>query len=300
MARVISGGSAGDPTVGGITVTSQATVSASSNVDITLDPQGTGRVLVAGDMQLQAQGDLRFADADSSNYVAFQAPGTVASNLTWTLPATDGSNGQSLVTNGSGTLSFTTVGPAITDNTSDTGTNYMLFGTVTSGSLTAARVSSTKVTFQPSTGRLTTTEIETSGRANIKHVETSTQTGNYSPALTDAGGVVFFNNTSAAQITVPADGTTNFPVGSFVYIYRGNTGTVELVAAGGVTLSKTGFLGSGEQLYLRKRAANTWVVVDTPVSVAFTATGGTIVTSGGFRTHSFTSTGGSSLAITVT
>jgi hypothetical protein len=288
MARVISGGSAGDPTVGGITVTSQATVSASSNVDITLDPQGTGRVLIAGDMQLQAQGDLRFADADSSNYVAFQAPGTVASNLTWTLPAADGSNGQSLVTNGSGTLSFTTVGPAVTDNTSDT------------GSLTAARVSSTKVTFQPSTGRLTTTEIETSGRANIKHVETSTQTGNYSAALTDAGGVVFFNNTSAAQITVPADSTTNFPVGSFLYIYRGNTGTVELVAGGGVTLSKTGFLASGEQLYLRKRAANTWVVVDTPQTISFAATGGTIATAGGFRTHSFNSTGSSSLAITVT
>jgi hypothetical protein len=56
---------------------------------------------------LNAQSDLRFADGDSSNWVAFQAPATVAANVTWTLPATDGTTGQVLSTNGSGTLSFT-------------------------------------------------------------------------------------------------------------------------------------------------------------------------------------------------
>lgn len=61
---------------------------------------------VAGNMQLNAQSDLRFADADSSNWVAFQAPTTVAANVTWTLPATDGTTGQVLATNGSGTLSW--------------------------------------------------------------------------------------------------------------------------------------------------------------------------------------------------
>jgi hypothetical protein len=57
---------------------------------------------------LNAQSDLRFADSDSSNWVAFQAPATVAANVTWTLPATDGTTGQVLSTNGSGTLSFST------------------------------------------------------------------------------------------------------------------------------------------------------------------------------------------------
>jgi hypothetical protein len=57
---------------------------------------------------LNAQSDLRFADSDSSNWVAFQAPATVAANVTWTLPATDGTAGQVLSTNGSGTLSFST------------------------------------------------------------------------------------------------------------------------------------------------------------------------------------------------
>lgn len=59
-------------------------------------------------VQIGAQGDLRFADADSSNWVAFQSPATVATNVTWTLPDADGTSGQVLQTNGSGTLSWST------------------------------------------------------------------------------------------------------------------------------------------------------------------------------------------------
>jgi hypothetical protein len=62
------------------------------------------------DVTLNAQGDVRFADSDSSNYVAFQAPSTIASNVTWTLPSTDGTNGYALTTNGSGTLSWSQAG----------------------------------------------------------------------------------------------------------------------------------------------------------------------------------------------
>lgn len=61
-------------------------------------------------LQIGSQGDLRLADSDSSNYVALQSPATVATNITFTLPGTDGSNGQALVTNGSGVLSFASAG----------------------------------------------------------------------------------------------------------------------------------------------------------------------------------------------
>lgn len=59
-------------------------------------------------VQLGTQGALRFADADSSNYVAFRSPATVSSNVTWTLPSADGTSAQVLSTNGSGTLSWVT------------------------------------------------------------------------------------------------------------------------------------------------------------------------------------------------
>ena len=60
-------------------------------------------------LQIGDQGDLRLGDADNSNYIALQAPATVGSNVTLTFPADDGDADQALVTNGSGTLSWSTI-----------------------------------------------------------------------------------------------------------------------------------------------------------------------------------------------
>jgi hypothetical protein len=60
----------------------------------------------ANGVNLAGQDDVRFWDSDSSNYVGLQAPATVASNLVWTLPATDGGSEQALTTNGSGVLQW--------------------------------------------------------------------------------------------------------------------------------------------------------------------------------------------------
>jgi hypothetical protein len=48
------------------------------------------------------------ATANGSNYVGIQAPTTLAANVTYTLPTADGTSGQVLSTNGSGTLSWAT------------------------------------------------------------------------------------------------------------------------------------------------------------------------------------------------
>ena len=63
-------------------------------------------ILLDGDLTLKGQADLRFADSDSSNYVGFQAPASVSTDLVWTLPSGDGTASQALSTNGSGVLSF--------------------------------------------------------------------------------------------------------------------------------------------------------------------------------------------------
>ena len=55
------------------------------------------------------QGELRLNDADSSKYVGFKSPATVANNKIWTLPAADGSSGQALTTDGSAALSWSNV-----------------------------------------------------------------------------------------------------------------------------------------------------------------------------------------------
>ena len=56
--------------------------------------------------KMLAQAELEFYDSDSSNYVSFRGPATVATNITWTLPNTDGTDGQMLSTNGAGTLAW--------------------------------------------------------------------------------------------------------------------------------------------------------------------------------------------------
>ena len=60
-------------------------------------------------LSIAAQGDLRLQDASGGQYVALQAPATVASNVTLTLPTNDGDADQFLKTDGSGALSFATV-----------------------------------------------------------------------------------------------------------------------------------------------------------------------------------------------
>ena len=59
-------------------------------------------------LQINAAGELRLADSDSSNYVGFKSPATVSTNKIWTLPSADGTNGQVLTTNGSAALSWAT------------------------------------------------------------------------------------------------------------------------------------------------------------------------------------------------
>ena len=60
------------------------------------------------EIRINATGELKLYDSDDSNYVSFKSGGTVSSNVTWTLPTADGSSGQALTTDGSGTLSWAT------------------------------------------------------------------------------------------------------------------------------------------------------------------------------------------------
>jgi hypothetical protein len=90
-----------------------------STVSITgLSTTATGTVLTLSDsantttvnLILDNQKEIRFREttANGTNYVALKAPASVSADLTFTLPATDGTNGQVLTTNGSGVLSFAT------------------------------------------------------------------------------------------------------------------------------------------------------------------------------------------------
>jgi hypothetical protein len=92
-----------------------------STVSITgLSTTATGTVLTLSDsattstvnLIIDNDKEIRFreATANGTNYVSLSAPASLSADLTFTLPATDGTVGQVLTTNGSGVLSFASVG----------------------------------------------------------------------------------------------------------------------------------------------------------------------------------------------
>lgn len=301
MGRRTSSGRIGAPSFGGLLADAQ-TITSDDNKDIIFDPTGTGIVKSEGHFQIQNQSSLRFGDADDSNYVAFQAPTTVGSNLTWTLPDSDGSDLQALVTDGNGNLSFQTTGATLDNNAADSATHYPVLSQTTTGTLTTARISSTKFAFQPSTGKLTINGGTTSapGVLDVNGVVNSLRTENikttsHTLTLADRDKVVAMNNTGSESVTVPPDSSVDFPVGSIVYINRLNSGGVTLSEGAGVSLTRTGNLAENEEIYIRKRAANSWIVVDVPRNPS--GDGGTVTSAQGFTIHSFTSTGSDTFTI---
>lgn len=70
----------------------------------------TSTVTVDGTATSQGTLLLQENTGNGTSYVGLAAPASLASNVTFTLPSADGSNGAALVTNGSGTLSFGPVG----------------------------------------------------------------------------------------------------------------------------------------------------------------------------------------------
>ena len=82
---------------------------------------------VAGNSTAGAEIRLPEDTDNGSNYIALKAADSIASNVTLTLPSADGTSGQALTTNGSGTLSFSdvsvslgSVGESIIPSTTDT------------------------------------------------------------------------------------------------------------------------------------------------------------------------------------
>ena len=116
-----------------------ATINGASSIGgaTTINTTGTlssGAQNVAGNITILGNSTtankLVLNDKGSTNSVALRAPDTLASSLTWELPSTNGSSGQVLSTNGSGTLSW--VSAAVGSVTNVTGTAPISVATGTS------------------------------------------------------------------------------------------------------------------------------------------------------------------------
>jgi len=111
------------------------------------------------------------------------------------------------------------------------------------------------------------------GKVNSNFVEVyagvprvlNAQTGTaYTLALVDGGALVTLSNASPVTLTIPANGTVAFPVGTQVDLAQVGAGQVTVAAAGGVTLQSAGsqvkLTGQYSAGTLVKLATNTWLL----------------------------------------
>jgi hypothetical protein len=158
---------------------------------MTLRGCNTGGVVVSewarmdqNGLLLTNQRDLRLGDSDNSNYVGFQSPATVSSNVVWTLPATDGTVDQALTTDGSGTLSFADRGRMVlaTSQASTSGTSIDFTGlpswvkriTVMFAEVSTTGSSNIQIQLGTTGGFVTTSYLGSSWSANSSNVTNST------------------------------------------------------------------------------------------------------------------------------
>ena len=238
---------AGDFITGSLTISGTEIKTFDSNASLELAANGTGTIQLQSNTMLTAQSDLRFADADSSNWVAFQAPATVASNVTWTLPAADSSvSGYALVSDAAGTLSFAPAGATIT-NDEATNTNFLLyFADTTTGALTAAKQDS-GLTYNPSTGTLSS--------AVFSGIATSAQYADlaeiYSTDAEYAPGTVMMVG-GDAEITA-ADGSSEYLAGVIstapAYLMNSAAEGQELALVGRVPVRIVGAVNKGQAVF---------------------------------------------------
>lgn len=118
---------------------------------------------------ISAGGNITFFYNSTSNTMALSHGANIANTVgvTGNINATGNISGLYLLGNGS-QLTGISAGAAIADDTSTNSNYYPVFATATSGSLTTATISSTKLTFNPSTGQLTAVDVNTSSDVKYK------------------------------------------------------------------------------------------------------------------------------------
>ena len=100
----------------------------------------------------------------------------------------------------------------------------------------------------------------TDTKADKLILETAEKSANYTLADGDQDKIVLMNVTGAATLTVPANATVAFDVGTIIGVYNMSTDAVTITGAGGVDVRNAGDLAQYDEVSLRKRAADEWVL----------------------------------------
>jgi hypothetical protein len=226
-------------------------------------------------------------NASGTGTTTFQSANT-SSNTTFTLPGTDGTNGQVLTTDGSGNLTFGAAGGSGTVTTVSVVSANGLAGSVANASTTPAITLSTSITGvlkgngtaisaasagtdyvapggalgTPSSGTLSSCTVD--GTNGVGYIN-APQSTNTTVAATDAGKHIYFTGGSTATLTVNTNATTPLATGTVILVVNDNSGNLTISGAGvtfqlanGATGNRT--VATKGMATLLKVATDTWYV----------------------------------------
>lgn len=207
-----------------------------SSLNLGLFPKNAD--VVVADVSNTIAAGVKFYNAASTHFTTLKVATLAATDYTITLPSADGTNGQHLVTNASGVLSYSSnilgnavtattatnaTNTAITDDTSTNATMYPTWVTTTTGNL-PQKISSTKLTFNPNSGTLTTTTF--SGALSGNATTSTNTTGNAATVTTNANLTGPITSSGNATSIASQTGTgTKFVVDTSPTLITPNLGT---------------------------------------------------------------------------
>lgn len=187
-----------------------------------------GGTLIVEDqeLQLRASSNIKFFNSDNTRFVGFQAPASVTVDRTYILPGADGTAGQFLRTNGSGTLTWASAAGAGGGTPAGGLTGQIQFNDSETFAGDAG------LTFNANTQLLTAPNATMTGAVAMTATteSTSTTTG----VLTVSGGVAI---------------TKQLNVGGAVNTFVGNTNSTStttgtIIVTGGMGISNAMHIGS--------------------------------------------------------
>jgi hypothetical protein len=176
-----------------------------------------------------------------------------------------------------GTL-YNSTGWVVENEVTTVGTDAVLWtqfsgaGTVTAGTNVSVSGLQVSVVDAPTFSGLVTASATgvafsdgTQTKIGVPSITTISQkTDSYTLAsLTERDTIIEISKGSATTLTIPADSTVNYPVGTTLDVIQTGSGQVTIAGAGGVTVNATPGLKLRTQwssATLLKRAADTWLV----------------------------------------
>ena len=212
-------------------------------------------------------------NASGTGTTTFQSANT-SSNTTFTLPGTDGTNGQAMTTDGSGNLGFSSVVSTGSSNTFTAAQTFRAANAVRSEAAStqdaiviagrAGGTSSYASTLTPTTLSANRTVTIPDETFTVGYIG-APQSTNTTVAASDAGKHIYFTGGSTATLTVNTNSTTAIDVGTVILVVNNNSGNLTISGAGvtfqlanGATGNRT--VATKGMATMLKVATDTWYV----------------------------------------